>query len=169
VERAHVRWLAGAYALVWAVGWAGEALVGWEQAGVVQAVLAVLVWCRLWSPSDKRHTREATGTALRRHEDPGTELGEATGAHAHESLARSPWPARGLALLAVVLAVACAVVGRERGDVWDAAPAVVLLAVAVAVFVVDRISPGPGPPLAGHPAGARRRRRVISGCGGAAP
>jgi hypothetical protein len=139
-RRAHVRWLAGAYAPVWAVGWAGESLIGWEQAGFVPAVVAVLIWRRTWSPYAKRCTREATGTALRRHEDPGAELREATGAHAHESLARSPWPARGLALLAVVLAVACAVVGRHRDDIWDAAPAPVLLAVAVAALVVDRIS-----------------------------
>ena len=139
-ESAHVRWLAGAYALVWAVGWAGEALVGWEQAAWVPAVLAALIWRRVWSPYATRYTREATGTALRRHEDPGSDLRDATGAHARQSLARSPWPARGLALLAVVLAVACAMVGRQRGDVWDAAPAVVLLAVAVGTLVVDRIS-----------------------------
>ncbi|MBJ7451089.1 MAG: hypothetical protein JHC71_03270 [Blastococcus sp.] len=139
-ESAHVRWLAGAYAPVWAVGWAGEALIGWEQAGFVPAVVAVLIWRRTWFPSATRRTREATGVALRRYQDPGAELREATGAHARESLARSPWPARGLAFALLLLSVACVVVGQHRGDVWDAAPAVALLAVAVGALVVDRIS-----------------------------
>lgn len=139
-KSAHVRWLAGAYAPIWAVGWAGEALMGWDQAGWVPAVPAVLIWRRVWFPSATRSTREATGTALRRHEDPGAELREATGEHAREALARSPWPARGLALTLLLLAVTCAVVGRQRGDIWDAAPAVALLAVAAGALVVDRIS-----------------------------
>ena len=138
-KSAHVRWIAGAWALLAAVGWAAEALVGWDNVWPL-LVPAVLVWRRLWHPHGKRQTRETTAAALRRHEDPGAELQEATGGHARESLARSPWPARGLALLAVVLAVACAVVGRQRGDGWDAAPAVLLLAVAIGTVVVDRIS-----------------------------
>lgn len=137
-ENPHVRWLAGAYAPTWAVGWAGEALIGWDQAGWVPAVPAVLIRRRTWSPCATRSTREATATALRRHEDPGAELREATGEHAREPLARPWWPARGLALL--LLAVACALVGQQREDIWDAAPAVALLAVAVGALVVDRIS-----------------------------
>jgi len=135
-KSAHVRWLAGAYLPVWAVGWAGEALIGWEQAGIVPAV----VWRRLWFPLARRQTREATGTALRRHADPGAELREATGAHARDSLARSPWPARGLAVALLLLAIACLVVGWQRDDGWDAAPAVVLLPVAVGAVVMDRVS-----------------------------
>lgn len=138
-ESAHVRWLAGAYAPAWAIGWAGEALMGWDNLWPL-LVPAVLVWRRLWHPYAKRQIREATAAALRRHEDPGVELREATSAHAQESLARSPWPARGLALALLLLAVACAVVGRQRGDVWDAAPAVVLLAVAVGALAVARVS-----------------------------
>ena len=139
-QSAHVRWLAGAYAPVWAIGWAGEALLGWEQVGWVPAVVGVLIWRRVWSPSATRSTREATATALRRRQDPGAELREATGEHARESLARSRWQARGLALALLLLAVTCAVVGRQRGDVWDAAPAVALLALAVGALVVDRLS-----------------------------
>ena len=66
VDEAHLRWLVGAWAVV--------ATIGWDQAGVVPAVVAVLIWRRNWSPYAKRCTGEATGTALRRHEDPGAEL-----------------------------------------------------------------------------------------------
>ena len=139
VESAHVRWLAGAWSVLWAVAWAAEALVGWDNVSPL-LVPAVLVWRRLWHPYGKRQTRETTAAALRRHEDPGTELLEATGAHARESLMRSPWPVRGLALALLLLAVGCAVVGWQRGDGWDAAPAVVLVAVAVGAVVVDGIA-----------------------------
>ena len=104
------------------------------------AVLAVLAWRRLWFPSGTRLVRKATGRALRRHEDPGAELREATIKHARESSARSPWQTWGLALVLLVLAVACAVVGWQRGDGWDAAPVPVLLAGAVGTLVVDRVS-----------------------------
>ncbi|RBY79087.1 hypothetical protein DQ239_05310 [Blastococcus sp. TF02-09] len=136
-KSAHVRWLAGAWTVLWAVAWAVDALMGWDNAWPL-LVPAVLTWRRLWSPSGTRWTREATGMALRRHADPGAELRDATEAHARESLARPRWPAWGLAVLSVVLGVACAVVGRQRGDGWDAAPAAVLLIVAVGVLVVDR-------------------------------
>lgn len=139
-ESAHVRWLAGAFAPVWAVGWAGEALIGWDQAGWVPAAVAALVWHRTWSPRATRFTREATGTALRRHEDPGVELRGRTEAHAHESVTRSPRISWGLALVLLALAVACAVVRWQRGDGWDAAPAPFLLAVAIGGVVVDRVS-----------------------------
>ena len=138
-ESAHVRWLTGAWSVLWAVAWAVEALMGWDNAAPL-LIPAVLIWRRLWHPSSRRRTRETTAAALRRHEDPGTELRQATGAHARESLARSPWPAWGLALALLLLGVACAVVGWQRGDGWDAAPAVVLVAVAVGAVVVDRIS-----------------------------
>lgn len=138
-ESAHVRWLAGAWAVLWAVAWAAEALMGWDNAFPL-LVPAVLIWRRLWHPSGKRRTRETTAAALRRHEDPGAELREATGEHARESLARSSWAARGLAAVLLLLAVACALVGWERGDGWDAAPAPALLVVAVGAVVVDRVS-----------------------------
>ena len=32
-ESAHVRWIAGAWALLAAVGWAVDALVGWDNVG----------------------------------------------------------------------------------------------------------------------------------------
>ncbi len=139
-ESAHDRWLVGAWAVVAAIGWAGDALIGWEQAAVVPTVVAVLVWRRLWFPSDTRLARKATGRALRRHEDPGVGLRAATEAHARESATRSPRLPWGLALVLLVLAVACAVVGWQRGDGWDAAPVPVLLAVAVGTLVVDRVS-----------------------------
>lgn len=140
LETAHSRWLVAAWAVVAAVGWSGDALIGWEQAGWVPAVVAVLVWRRLWWPSGKRLTREATGTALRRHEDPGPELRQATEEHAPETLARSPWQAWGLAVVLILLAAGCVAVGWHRGDGWDAAPAPVLLAVAVGAVVVDLVS-----------------------------
>ena len=139
-ESAHDRWLVGAWAVVAAIGWAGDALIGWEQTGSVPTVVAILVWRRLWFPSHKRLARKATGQALRRHEDPGVDLRAATEAHARESATRSPRLAWGLALVLLVLAVACAVVGWQRGDGWDAAPVPVLLAVAVGTLVVDRVS-----------------------------
>ena len=139
-ESAHDRWLVGAWAVVAAIGWAGHALTGWEQAGSVPTIVAVLVWRRLWFPSDKRLARKATGEALRRHEDPGVELRAATEAHARESATRSPRLSWGLALVLLALAVACAVVGWQRDDGWDAAPAVVLLAVALGAVVVDRVT-----------------------------
>ena len=138
-ESAHVRWLASAWSVLWAVAWAVEALMGWDNAALL-LVPAVLIWRRLWHPSSKRRTRETTVAALRRHEDPGAELREAAGAHARGSLARSPWPARALAAGLLALAVACAVVGRQRGDAWDAAPAPALLVVAIGAVVVDRVS-----------------------------
>lgn len=137
---AHDRWLVGAWAVVAAIGWSGDALIGWEQAGSVPTVVAVLVWRRLWFPSHKRLARKATGKALRRHEDPGADLRKATEEHARESLARSPWPARGLALVLLGLAIGCAAAGWQREDGWDAAPAPVALAVAVGTLVVDRVS-----------------------------
>jgi hypothetical protein len=82
----------------------------------------------------------ARSPALRRHEDPGAELREATGEHARELLARPPWPAWTLALALLPLAVGCAAVGWQRGDGWDVAPAPVLVAVAVGAVLVDRAS-----------------------------
>ncbi|SDF82432.1 hypothetical protein SAMN05660662_3515 [Blastococcus aurantiacus] len=64
----------------------------------------------------------------------------ATQDHARESLTRSPWPAWGLPLVLAARAVGCALVGWQREDGWDAAPAPALLAVAVGAVVVDRIS-----------------------------
>ncbi len=125
--------------MLWALAWAVEALVGWDNVWPL-LVPAFLVWRRLWHPSGKRRIREATGAALRRHEDPGTEFRAATGEHARASLARSAWPARGLAGVLLALAVACALVGWQRGDGWDAAPAPALLVVAVGAVVVDRVS-----------------------------
>ena len=140
VHSAHVRWIVGAWAVVAVVGWASDALIGWEQGGFVPLVLAVLVWRRLWSPSEKRRVREATGAALRRHDDPGAELRAATAAHARESATRAPRFSWGLALVLLVLAVGCAVVGWQREDGWDAAPAGALLAVAGGTLVVDHVS-----------------------------
>lgn len=139
VESAHVRWLVGAWAVLWAVAWAAEALAGWDNVWPL-LVPAVLVWRRLWHPSGKRETRETTAAALRRHEDPGAELREATGEHARESLARAPWHAQALAGVLLALAVACALVGWQRGDGWDGAPAGALFAVAVGAVVVQRVS-----------------------------
>ena len=138
-ESAHDRWLVAAGVVLWAVAWAIDALMGWDNAWPL-LVPAVLAWRRVWSPYDRRRTREATGAALRRHADPGAEIRKATEGHAQESLARSPWPAWGLAGALLALAAGCAVVGGQRDDGWDAAPAPVLLAVAIGVLVVDRMS-----------------------------
>lgn len=126
--------------MVASVSWAGEALTGWEQVAWVPTVVAILVWRRLWSPRAERRARKATAVALRRHEDPGADLREATALHACQALARPTWQVRGLALLLVVLAVGCASAGWLRDDGWDAAPAPFALAVALGVVVVDRVT-----------------------------
>jgi hypothetical protein len=138
-QSGHVRWIAGAWTLLAAVGWAAEALMGWDNVWPL-LVPAALVWRRLWSPLGRRRTRETTAAALRRYEDPGAELRAPTEAHAREALTRPQWQAWGLIAVLIGLAIACALVGWQRADGWDAAPATALLAVAIGVVAVDRIS-----------------------------
>ena len=137
---AHVRWVAAAWAVCAVGGWSAEALVGWDQAGLVLMVLAALAWRRTWHPRAVLLTREATAEALRAHRDPGEDLRAPTTEHARESLARSPWAGRGLALALLGLAVACGLAGVRRDDGWDAAPALPLLVVAAGAVAVDRLS-----------------------------
>ena len=103
-------------------------------------LLAVLVWRRAWHPREVREVRDRTAAALRRHRDPGEDLRTATVAHARATLRRPSWPANALAVTLLALAVGCAMVGWQRDDGWDAAPALPLLVVAVGAVVVDRRS-----------------------------